>query len=312
MEKQTINSRPDLQDFHSYMDIRESIDNSSDQFEKIINAAEFANFASNHINLWSKIQGAKIQHSEYGLGEIIRIEQGSNYMPLILICVLFENNGEKIIYTEDFKFGIVETIKISKEQNEALQRISFADFEVESLWHMTHFKNLSSICKYGILSYYEVHKRRFSYFNISNHEVQQCRDKKPPNSSHSIHEYVPLYIKPRNPMLYKIRSRQDHICLIEIDLKVLDNNEFLLTDGNAAASATQFFNKLSDLKFLPWDVLESDSWYDKEDGKRKRCAEVLILNKIDPQYIKALHFRKSIPTLDGVEKQRCITPSLYF
>jgi ssDNA thymidine ADP-ribosyltransferase DarT-like protein len=310
------------------MAIGESTDNETDLYPKVINPIEFANFSSNHIELWSTIQGAVIHHSKYGAGEIIRIEQRTRYIPLI--SVLFENdNKEKTFNSDSFKSGIIETIQISESQNVALQnwkkqyapvrkpkhineQICFADFGVDSLWHISHFNNLQSIFQVGILSYYEAHKLYPELVDISDPEVQRWREHKPSNSIYRIHEYVPLYINPRNPMLYVRRNQQSFLCLIEIDLNVLDNNIFLLADGNAASSTTRFFKNQSDLKCLPWDVLKSDSWSDKTDGKRKRCSEVLLYPKIDPQYIKALHFREIVPSLDGVDKPKCITPELYF
>ena len=113
-------------------------------------------------------------------------------------------------------------------------------------------------------------------------------------------------------MLYKRRELQADICLIEIDLAVLIDRVFLLTDGNAASGTTRFFDDLSQLKSLPWDVLNSDAWFDKEDGKRKMCSEVLVYPKIDHKYIKALHFYNKIPELPGINKPKCITPKLYF
>ena len=100
--------------------------------------------------------------------------------------------------------------------------------------------------------------------------------------------------------------------MIEIDLEVLNENDFLLADGNAASKSTRFFKKLSDLREMPWDVLRSSSWFDKKDGKRKRCAEVLIYPKVDHKFIKALHFRDTLPKLDDINKRQCITPKLYF
>ena len=310
------------------MGIRETADNDKILDWKSVNPIDFADFSSNHLDLWSKIQGAKIHHSTYGFGEISRVEQRAGYIPLIY--VFFENDKEEIMFNSDsFKSGVIEKIQISKTQNDALQnwkkqfapvrqskhtdeQICFADFGVDSLWHMSHFNNLNNIYQSGILSYHVARRVYPDLVDISDPEVQRWREQKPSNSIYRIHEYVPLYVNPRNPMLYVRRTQQSIICLIEIDLKVLDDNTFLLTDGNAAASATRFFNKLSDLKCLPWDVLKGDSWSDKEDGKRKRCAEVLIYPKIDPDYIKAFHFSDIIPSLDSGDKAKYITPELFF
>ena len=38
----------------------------------------------------------------------------------------------------------------------------------------------------------------------------------------------------------------------------------------------KFFDNLADLKELDWDCLYADRWNDFDDGKRTRCAEILV------------------------------------
>ena len=66
-------------------------------------------------------------------------------------------------------------------------------------------------------------------------------------------------------------------------------NRFLFSDGNAASKKTQFYDSLNDLDKIPWDVLNGKYWGDFPDGKRKRCAEVLVYPRIDPQFITSIH-----------------------
>ncbi|MBW6484894.1 MAG: UvrD-helicase domain-containing protein [Syntrophobacterales bacterium] len=87
---------------------------------KNIDANEFAVFSDMHLELWSKIEGANIHHSTYGAGQIIRVEQRTDYIPLI--DVRFEkDNKEKTFNSESFKSGIIETIQISEIQDKILQ-----------------------------------------------------------------------------------------------------------------------------------------------------------------------------------------------
>lgn len=89
-------------------------------------------------------------------------------------------------------------------------------------------------------------------------------------------------------MLYVRKELRNEMCLIEISINVIDE-ETIFTDGNAASKATNFYSKINDVNNLPWDVLHSDYWNEFQDGKRKRCAEVLLYPKIDPAYIKSVH-----------------------
>lgn len=186
----------------------------------------------------------------------------------------------------------------------------FSDFGVNSLWHMTHYKNIISILKHGILNHHDA--SQFKSEDISDLDVQKRRQHVDPYYRRKVHEYAPLYINPRNPMMYVRKNLQSNLCLLEICLSVLSENEYLITDGNAASSKTKFYNSMSGLNLLPWDVLKGDSWFDKEEGKRKMCAEVLIYPKIDSKYIIALHFWNRIPYLDCGDKPIYITPKLFF
>ncbi len=115
-------------------------------------------------------------------------------------------------------------------------------------------------------------------------------------------------------MLYVRMDQQPDICMIEIDPSVLDNNQILLTDGNAASANTEFYRNPSDLKYMPWNVLREKYWDDKPDGKRKMCAEVLVYPKVPPKYIKKIHCYSPdiINLIKGCGKRIIITSKLYF
>ena len=160
----------------------------------------------------------------------------------------------------------------------------------------------------------EARQRRFIKKDISDSSVQKRRDRKDPHYHRSIHAYAPLYINPRNPMLYARHQLQESICIVEIDLRILDDRDFLLTDGNAAANKTKFFASLDGFRKLSWDVLKSRNWVDLEDGKRKMCAEALIYPSVPSAYLKRLHFLGSPhhDELQAIKIPKETTPSLFF
>ncbi len=179
----------------------------------------------------------------------------------------------------------------------------FNEYRVYSLWHMTHRNNVENIMRYGILS--NTQTTKFAKpVDISDHGVQRWREEKDPIYDRKIHDYTPTYFNIRNPMLYLRKNIQDELCLIEISLSVLSEANFLFTDGNAAARDTAFYNSLYDLAHLPWEVLNASYWNDFEDGKRKRCAEVLIYPSIDPKYIKQIHCNSDV-TLQQLSRINC-------
>lgn len=165
----------------------------------------------------------------------------------------------------------------------------FKNRGVSSLWHMTHERNVPSIMRNGILPHTSPTLQAFNHVDISDPDVQRWRTRPDPHYGRKLHDYVPLYINPRNPMLYRRKEMQKEICLIEVSLEALDGGNLLITDGNAASHRTQFYIVPAALQHLPWDVLNANFWTDFEDGKRKACSEVLVPNIVTPKHIAAVH-----------------------
>lgn len=159
---------------------------------------------------------------------------------------------------------------------------------VVSLWHLTHIDNVCSIINQGILNHYLAHDNNEDLVDISNHGVQQWREHRDPVYRKRIHEYTPLFISKRNPMLWSKSRLQSELCYIKVSIKVLDSTRFLFTDGNAAAQDTEFYKSSDEVRLLPWDVLGAQYWTDYFDGRRKKAAEVLIYPKIPPEFIEGI------------------------
>jgi hypothetical protein len=158
-----------------------------------------------------------------------------------------------------------------------------------SFWHLTEKLNVSSIVNQGILNHKDARKGQMQR-DISDPEVQLNRDRNDPFYGRSLYDYAPLYFNPRNPMMF--RRKELDLCLIEVSidlLNLIDENRCIFTDGNAASAASKFYCSYKDLNQIPWDALEPEYWTDILDGKRKRCAEVLIFPNVDPIYIIGVH-----------------------
>ena len=150
---------------------------------------------------------------------------------------------------------------------------------IQYLYRMIHHYTLDSTLKYGILSHNEANKRGLinPIYDISNPDVQ--------NRRHQIHDYVCLYFSPRNPMLYFHRNRQQDIIFLGVDFDIISEHGAGFTDGNAASYDTQFYWDIAQLNQLKWEILNAPFWGNYPDGKRIKCAEVLIPHKIDVQKI---------------------------
>lgn len=162
-------------------------------------------------------------------------------------------------------------------------------YRLTCLWHMTHVYNVENILQHGILNHYDAHKYKTDLVDISDPDAQKWRERCEPCYGRKVHDYAPLYITPRNPMLFVRREIQSSICLLEVSLSVLSGHEFLFTDGNAASRDTRFYNSLDLIGELPWDTLHAQYWSDQPDGKRKKCSEVLIYPKVEAEHISSMH-----------------------
>jgi hypothetical protein len=212
---------------------------------------------------------------------------------------------------------IVESEDVGAKQATAIDEDiqgRFLEYGVENLWYIAHKDNIASIIKYGIQSHCVVNQLKIKRRDISNLAVQQLRERLEPFSHRRIHEYVPFYINPRNPMLYALRNSSDNLCLIEVSLSALSDGKYIISDGNAASGDTKFYDSVEQLDRLPWDALNAAYWSNINDGSRKRCSEVLVRPKVDAKYIKAIHCR-SVETACLLSSCRSIvkvSPHKYF
>ena len=217
---------------------------------------------------------------------------------------------------------------------ESFGKQKFSKYNKSALYHITEQRNVATICQNGILNHREVRTKFPNFIDISDPEVQQRRGSKI-IYKHNLHEYVPLFLKPQGPMLYKkFKSGiQDQIVMLEICPSIVDDYQFALADGNSADQDTKFYKALADLQYLPWDVIDADRWagervngvwdpFDKnkkEENGRKRSAELLIYPQIDPGYIVGIHCRSKsklansvILCIEQAGKPLYETPEFYF
>lgn len=149
------------------------------------------------------------------------------------------------------------------------------------LHYLAHRGNLGSILEHGILPYSEVRARALQSIDVSDPAVQRHRERRDLIIGVSIHEYVPLYLNPKNAMLFVRREQQHDILILRINPKVANKARVLYTDGNAASRTTQF-SLVDDVVRPSLPVLRAERWTDFADGKRRRMAEVLIHGGIAP------------------------------
>lgn len=160
------------------------------------------------------------------------------------------------------------------------------------IYHITHIKKLPSILRSeGILANNRLKFQPIDYVNMSHQTIQDKRAKinVPCSRGGTLHDYVPWYFAPRSPMLYAIdkgnvqgyeegQTPVIHLVAAAEDI-ASENIPFAFTDGHAIMSYSEFYDNLSYLNAIDWEIMKERYWTDtSEDGdrKRRRQAEFLV------------------------------------
>ena len=185
------------------------------------------------------------------------------------------------------------------------------------LYYIVHKGNIASILASGALLCRSRALAAGISTDISDPEVNRRRSRKIDSiRRRPLHDYVNLYFRARNPMLYARRQLQSDLVVLCVDHRLLEEPEVVFTDGNAASSATRFFYHLADLKQLAWDCLEADYWNDFDDGRRTRCAEVLVpgsvsLSRVERAVVSNEPLRRELTRL-GWPTRVAVRPEWFF
>ena len=104
-----------------------------------------------------------------------------------------------------------------------------------------------------------------------------------------MHDYVPFYLGPRSPMLYKLASggvegyREGQAPLVYLVAWAQDIGQqgldFAFSDGHGVAAFTRWLDNLDQLDQLDWPTILGRDWADTledNDRKRRKQAEFLV------------------------------------
>lgn len=174
---------------------------------------------------------------------------------------------------------------------------------VEELHHITHFSNLQLILQRGILS----HRRmeRLSHQSIASQSVQDRRSGIRIPQGRKLHEYVPLYFNARNVMMY-VLDHKDELAVLRIDSAVMDLPDVVISDRNAASGVAAFYRVGEGIAALDETFVYATWWNQSFDAKQRRCAEVLVPDRIDPSFIRGVY----VLGPSGEDLCRGVVPSL--
>jgi len=161
--------------------------------------------------------------------------------------------------------------------------------EITEVCYIAPIENVPSIMQRGILS----HKlaKEIARNDVAMQEIQERRQNKQIPGARKLHEYVNLYFDPHNPMLSKIRRLNDKICILRVDIRILDLPGVIIADQNASSKWVHFFDVSRGLAVLDRNRVYAVSWKHPNDlidewrHKSEKCAEVLVQGPLDARFI---------------------------
>lgn len=167
------------------------------------------------------------------------------------------------------------------------------------IYHFTHIDNLPAVISTGaILCKNEMAIRNPSYKSSAFESVQKQRQVHPvpvsPNGT--IHDYVPFYFNSLSPMLYTIKNGNidgvemyDLVFFRSTAQVVKDAGcDFVFTDGHGIMMLSDYYNELTDLDKIPWNVVNARYWNDFPDGRRLRQSEFLVYKTFDWNLVETI------------------------
>ena len=157
------------------------------------------------------------------------------------------------------------------------------------VYHMTHLDNLESILQHGLLSTNEKTRLGIGHRNIANHGIQNRRATMNVTCGPmgNVHDYVPFYFCPREPMLLGLLNSknldQQFIIYLAVEIKSVEREDIVFTSASANTNIhPTFYSSPEELANLRWDLIDSNSWtFSSDDDRHAKMAEMLIHEKVE-------------------------------
>ncbi|HLE62840.1 MAG TPA: DUF4433 domain-containing protein [Pyrinomonadaceae bacterium] len=174
--------------------------------------------------------------------------------------------------------------------------------DVTELHYITAIANMRSILRHGVLSHNLA--AQLAHDSVAMPEIQERRRNKQIPGAGFLHEYANLYFDAHNPMLSKCRGRNAEICVLHIDTAVMDLPGVIVTDHNAAADWVRFWPVTDGLSVISRERLfarywtHPDDFYEERRHKSEKCAEVLVPDRVDGQFIAGAYVANQVALLE--------------
>jgi len=188
------------------------------------------------------------------------------------------------------------------------------------LFHITHINNLSSILRHGGLwSDAERLAQGWESVNIAHQALKERRMRtQVPVTGGMLGDYVPFYFCNRSPMLYAIHTGNVQgysdgqaavvYLVTSLGMVLQGDRAWCFTDGHAVEAITGFYDSVTKLNKIDWNLIQNWSWRNTEednDRKRRKQAECLVKTSFPWSWVEkigvkdAQHQSHVMALLDG-------------
>lgn len=156
------------------------------------------------------------------------------------------------------------------------------------LFNIALIDNIDSIVRNGIMSYELT--AGLPHISVALNSVQDRREHVQIPHGYRLHQYANLYFTFNNAMLYKRKDKAEDLCVLAIKCSVLDIDECVVTDRNAATDLVKFYPPEKGIEEIDFDRVYAQYWthddpYETKNHKAIKCAEVLVPNRIPYLYV---------------------------
>jgi hypothetical protein len=191
--------------------------------------------------------------------------------------------------------------------------------DLRELHYITPIQNVPSIMNHGILCHQKA--RQLNHASVAMQEVQDIRSRKRVPGGLPLHAYVNLYFCARNPMMRKRVHQHLSLCVLQLNVAVLDLPNVVIADGNAASDYTAFWLSPSGLDRIDFDLVFAEWWTDSNQIQqwhkaRVKCAEVLVPDRVDPRFIQGAYVscqeNQKLLEDSGFRLPVAVDPKLFF
>jgi hypothetical protein len=160
--------------------------------------------------------------------------------------------------------------------------------DLHELGYILPIDTVPSVLERGILSH--KHAQKVTHNDIALLDVQDLRAKVVVPNGRALHEYANLYICPRNPMLLKKSDIHEQLCVLRVDIQVIDRPNVVITDSNAASKYARFMPAPEGLRIVDRERTFAEWWTHPDQVEKwrhsaQKCAEVLVPDIVPAAYV---------------------------